>query len=89
MRLENTKAPPVPAALLHEAPFICPVLMADQVAYILSDCNVRVLVTSRARYDALVEALARCTDLHHAILICGPLPHALFFFEIHELRAHA
>ena len=45
-----------------------PVLKPDQVAYILNDCNVRALVTSRQRYEPLREALAVCTDLRHVIL---------------------
>ncbi len=46
-----------------------PLLKNDQVAYILTDCNVRVLVTSRDRYAGLRAALAQCTDLFAIILI--------------------
>lgn len=46
-----------------------PVLKAEQVAYILRDCNVRVLVTQRSRYKALQAVLAECPDLRQVILI--------------------
>ncbi|NYE60120.1 acyl-CoA ligase (AMP-forming) (exosortase A-associated) [Duganella sp. 1224] len=45
-----------------------PVLKAEQVAYILADCNVRILVTSRERYRQLAEALAACPDLQTVII---------------------
>jgi acyl-CoA ligase (AMP-forming) (exosortase A-associated) len=40
-----------------------PVLKPPQVAYILRDCNVRVLVTSVDRHAALREELSHCPDL--------------------------
>jgi acyl-CoA ligase (AMP-forming) (exosortase A-associated) len=40
-----------------------PLLKPEQVAHILADCNVRVLVTSNERLAALVPVLARCPDL--------------------------
>jgi acyl-CoA ligase (AMP-forming) (exosortase A-associated) len=46
-----------------------PVLKAEQVAYILADCNVRVLVTSRERFNQLAGALAACPDLHTVVII--------------------
>jgi len=48
-----------------------PLLKSDQVAYILADCNVRILVTSRDRYHGLVDALAACPDLQTVVLIDG------------------
>ena len=45
-----------------------PLLKADQVAYILADCNVRVLVTSRDRWFGLQGALAACPDLFAVVL---------------------
>jgi acyl-CoA ligase (AMP-forming) (exosortase A-associated) len=45
-----------------------PVLKPEQVAHILGDCNVRILVTSRARAEELAPALAQCHDLHTLIL---------------------
>ena len=50
---------------------INPVLKPDQVAYILRDCNVRVLVTSPSRFASLAGALATCPDLRHVVLT-GP-----------------
>lgn len=45
-----------------------PVLKADQVGYILQDCNVRVLVTSPERFIALKDVLGTCHDLRHVVL---------------------
>ncbi|HEX9172939.1 MAG TPA: acyl-CoA ligase (AMP-forming), exosortase A system-associated [Telluria sp.] len=47
-----------------------PLLKPDQVAYILADCNVRVLVTSADRLRLLAPALAACPDLR-TVLVCG------------------
>jgi len=44
------------------------VLKPEQVAHILADCNVRILVTSRARAEELAPALAQCHDLHSLLL---------------------
>ena len=41
-----------------------PLLKAEQVAYILADCNVRVLLTSPERLAQLAPALQGCPDLH-------------------------
>src|SRR5438105_1498519 len=43
---------------------INPLLKPEQVAHILKDCNVRVLVTSPVRLDLLATVLAACPDLH-------------------------
>jgi acyl-CoA synthetase (AMP-forming)/AMP-acid ligase II len=44
---------------------INPLLKAEQVAYILRDCNVRVLVTTRDRADLLANrSWPNCPDLH-------------------------
>jgi acyl-CoA ligase (AMP-forming) (exosortase A-associated) len=56
-----------------------PLLKPEQVAYILRDCNVRMLVTSPERHAGLGEALAGCGDLRHVVLTDdrphpGPLP---------------
>lgn len=69
-----------------------PVLKAEQVGYILRDCNVRILVTSTSRFDALGDALGHCPDLRHVVLVDadpddlpelpGPMPAAW-----HQLRA--
>jgi acyl-CoA ligase (AMP-forming) (exosortase A-associated) len=47
-----------------------PLLKPEQVAHILADCNVRVLVTSAQRLAALAPALAACPDLR-AVLATG------------------
>jgi acyl-CoA ligase (AMP-forming) (exosortase A-associated) len=47
-----------------------PLLKAEQVAYILQDCNVRVLVTTRERLASLTPVLGGCRDLR-AVLVCG------------------
>ncbi|WP_432377864.1 acyl-CoA ligase (AMP-forming), exosortase A system-associated [Duganella sp. P38] len=48
-----------------------PALRPEQVAYILADCNVRILVTSRERLHQLAAGLARCPDLH-TVIVTGP-----------------
>ncbi len=46
-----------------------PLLRAEQVSYILRDCNVRVLVTSPERLALLQEMLPACHDLRHIIVL--------------------
>ena len=46
-----------------------PILKSEQVAYILKDCNVRILVTSRDRLKLLVDALQDCRDLHTVLVV--------------------
>ena len=46
-----------------------PLLKPEQVAYILADCNVRVLVTSARRLAALGDILSLCPDLHTIIVL--------------------
>lgn len=48
-----------------------PVLKPDQVAYILADCNVRVLVTSLERLKLLHTVLRFCHDLHTIVVVDG------------------
>ena len=45
-----------------------PVLKPPQVAYILRDCNVRVLVTSPERLATLRDELGTCPDLRHVVV---------------------
>jgi acyl-CoA ligase (AMP-forming) (exosortase A-associated) len=54
-----------------------PLLKPEQVAFILRDCNVRVLVTTSDRLALLAEVLPPCHDLLHAIIIKTPaeIPH--------------
>jgi acyl-CoA ligase (AMP-forming) (exosortase A-associated) len=46
-----------------------PLLRPEQVAHILRDCKVRVLVTSVERLSAMGEALAQCPDIRHVVHI--------------------
>lgn len=48
-----------------------PILKPAQVGHILTDCNVRVLVTSAARLAGLADTLGDCPDLDHVVLIDG------------------
>ena len=48
---------------------INPLLKPEQVAYILCDCNVRILVTSSDRLNLLSKVLSRCQDLHTVIVV--------------------
>jgi acyl-CoA ligase (AMP-forming) (exosortase A-associated) len=50
---------------------INPLLKAEQVAYILRDCNVRVLVTSAERLEILAPALRECPDLKAVLCVGG------------------
>ncbi len=45
-----------------------PLLKPDQLAFILRDCNVRVLVTSPERLALVQEVLPLCPDLRHVVL---------------------
>jgi acyl-CoA ligase (AMP-forming) (exosortase A-associated) len=46
-----------------------PLLKPEQVAYILGDCNVRILVTSLDRLKLLASVLPQCADLHTVIVV--------------------
>src|SRR5260221_11647512 len=48
-----------------------PLLKPDQVAYILKDCNVRILVTSVERLRLLESTLHECHDLNAVIVVGG------------------
>jgi acyl-CoA ligase (AMP-forming) (exosortase A-associated) len=50
---------------------INPLLKPDQVAYILRDCNVRILVTSAERLALLEPVLHECHDLHSVLVVGG------------------
>ncbi len=50
-----------------------PLLKPEQVAFIMRDCNVRVLVTSPERLALLSGVLDECPDLAH-IVLTGPMP---------------
>ncbi|NOT12407.1 MAG: acyl-CoA ligase (AMP-forming), exosortase A system-associated [Methylococcaceae bacterium] len=46
-----------------------PVLKAAQVGYILDDCNVQVLITSKSRLQGLAAVLENCSDMHTVIVV--------------------
>lgn len=46
-----------------------PLLKPEQVAYILRDCNVRILITSVDRLRLLTAALSQCHDLHTVMVV--------------------
>lgn len=48
---------------------INPVLKAEQVAYILNDCNVSILISSKSRLANLAPHLAACPDLHSVVSV--------------------
>lgn len=48
---------------------INPLLKAEQVAYILRDCNARMLVTSSERHAMLGASLSECPDLRHIVIV--------------------
>ena len=48
------------------------ILKATQVGYILSDCDVRVLVTSQDRLALLRDELKACASLEHVVLVDAP-----------------
>jgi acyl-CoA ligase (AMP-forming) (exosortase A-associated) len=55
---------------------INPLLKAPQVAYILRDCNVRILVTSAQRLELLRDILPECHDLRLIITVDEQRPDA-------------
>ncbi|MEP6656997.1 MAG: acyl-CoA ligase (AMP-forming), exosortase A system-associated [Betaproteobacteria bacterium] len=46
-----------------------PLLKADQVGHILRDCNVRIIVTSAERLEAIAPTLAECPDLRQIVVL--------------------
>ncbi len=55
-----------------------PVLKAAQVGYILIDCNVHILITSKSRLQGLASVLDSCPDLHTIILVENDIDPAEF-----------
>jgi acyl-CoA ligase (AMP-forming) (exosortase A-associated) len=53
-----------------------PLLKPEQVAYILADCNVRLLATTAERLAQLAPVLERCPDLRAVLLADGDAPPA-------------
>lgn len=85
-RIENVAA--MFGASLAGAVFVPvnPQLKAEQVAHILADCNVRVLVTSSERLAQLDEALAGCPDLR-TVFVTGAAAAAQAGFEVRAWEA--
>jgi acyl-CoA ligase (AMP-forming) (exosortase A-associated) len=50
---------------------INPLLKPEQVAYILPDCNVRILVTSAERLEVLAPVLRECPELRAVLCVGG------------------
>jgi acyl-CoA ligase (AMP-forming) (exosortase A-associated) len=75
-RIENVAA--CFGATLAGAVFVPvnPLLKPEQVAYILADCNVKILVTSIERLRLLAAVLPGCADLH-TVLVTGAAGAAL------------
>lgn len=48
---------------------INPQVKSPRLSYILNDCNVKVLITSQRLFSASAEALERCGDLSHIIIV--------------------
>ena len=46
-----------------------PVFKPEQVAHVLDDCDVRVLVTTAVRWRVVAEAVKRCTALRTVVLV--------------------
>lgn len=53
---------------------INPLLKAEQVGYIMADCNVRVLITSAERLPLIANSLAQCPDLNHIVVVGDDIP---------------
>lgn len=65
-----------------------PALKPLQVQHILQDCNVRILVTSKDRYEVLAESLALCEDLHTVLLVDVPADYQLQQAHLHIAAFH-
>lgn len=67
---------------------INPLLKPQQVAHILRDCGVRLLVTSPPRMQVLRPALVDCHDLRHLVLVGSTsATEPIAGFELHEWGA--
>ncbi|MBQ5947396.1 acyl-CoA ligase (AMP-forming), exosortase A system-associated [Massilia sp. ST3] len=73
-RIENVAAMFGAAAIGAVFVPVNPLLKAEQVAYILADCNVRVLLTSAERLAQLADALEACPDLRTVFVTGDKLP---------------
>ena len=46
-----------------------PILKPEQVGFIVRDCEVRILITSRDRFASLQPVLAQCPSVRHVVLV--------------------
>lgn len=46
-----------------------PMVKADKLAFILKDCNARVLLTSGRALNTIAQDIANCADLRHVVLV--------------------
>ncbi|WP_297483332.1 acyl-CoA ligase (AMP-forming), exosortase A system-associated [Ferrovum sp.] len=65
---------------------INPILKPDQIAHILNDCQVRFLITSAPRLEALGDILAQCPALAATILVDPFRPPAMAHPPCHPLK---
>ena len=63
-----------------------PVLKPDQVAFILRDCQVRILVTSPERMRILKSFLVECPDLLHVVLTGSELHPSGYDFDTDRIH---
>lgn len=63
-----------------------PLLKPEQVAYILIDCNVRVLVTSAERLALVANALRECPDLQTVVVVGAKAQSAELAAQLPGLR---
>lgn len=61
---------------------INPLLKPQQVSYILRDCNVRILITSKDRFAQLKDVIATCPNLKLVILLGDKKPD----FTLHNVQ---
>ncbi len=47
-------------------------LTADEVAYIVDNCDAKLMITSRAKYDVAMEALKQCPKVTLCLVVDGP-----------------
>ncbi|AMO54704.1 acyl--CoA ligase [Endozoicomonas montiporae] len=66
-----------------------PVLKAPQVVHILKDCNVRFLITNKARYKQLQPLLSECHDLIQVIVVDSAVDEALSVLSWEEFLGDA
>ena len=64
-----------------------PLLKAEQVAFIMQDCDVRVLVTSPERYALLSVQLTTCGGLRHVVLTGEGPAASIAGVELHRWQA--